>query len=110
MSNESLQSERDRLKDENDILKKTINGYETVLKLNEVEIENLETINSMYESMLEYSRTEMLDAKQTMKASEMVRDLSREELIKAFDKIQSLEKQNQEHKKKREETNKSIKK
>ena len=83
-------SELEALKQENEILKKTVKGYEKVLQLNDDEITNLEQIIKMYESMMEYNRQELLDARESIKASEMVRDLSRDELIAAFTDIDSL--------------------
>lgn len=96
-------SELKALKQKNDILQKTVKGYEKVLQLSYDEITNLEQIIKMYESMIEYSRQELLDARESIKASELLRDLSRDELIKAFTDIDLLVKANAKFKKEKKQ-------
>ena len=91
------------LKIELEIQKKVVKGYESVLKLNEKELENAEEIIKMYESIVEYSGIELKDAKETLEAKTIVSNMSREELIHAFDRIKELEDENI---KLREESNK----
>ena len=72
-----------------------ISGYEKVLKLNEQELQNSDAIIKMYETIVEYSRNELKDARETAEANMKVSNLSREELIAAFNKISEIEKANQ---------------
>jgi Ser/Thr protein kinase RdoA (MazF antagonist) len=90
----SLMEENKRLADQNDELRKLVSGYENVLKLNEKELENAESIIRMYENIVEFSRSELKDMTETAKAREEISQLSRAELMEALGKIKALENQN----------------
>ena len=60
--------------------------------------------------MLEFNRKEMLDAKQSIEASELLRNLSSKELKDAFTEITKLEEKKAESRKQKDETSKNINK
>lgn len=94
---ESIEDLQKKLKIQNDIIK----GYEKVLRLNEQELENADEIIRMYEGIIQYSGRELKDAKEAFDATNVVTNLSREELMGALTRIRELENAN---KKLREES------
>ncbi|HQQ51360.1 MAG TPA: hypothetical protein PLZ29_09195, partial [Spirochaetota bacterium] len=56
----------------------------------------------MYENIVEYSRTELKLATETAQARESASQLSRMELMQAFEKIQKLEEENKKLRAKKE--------
>ncbi|XDD48662.1 hypothetical protein AB3N59_09335 [Leptospira sp. WS92.C1] len=94
---ESIEDLQKKLKIQNDIIK----GYEKVLRLNEQELENADEIIRMYEGIIQYSGKELKDIKEAYDATNLVTNLSREELIDALTRIRDLENAN---KKLREES------
>ena len=95
----SIQELENEIKMQNVVIK----GYEKVLKLNEKELANAEQMIKIYESIVAYSTEELKAVKETMSASDIVANMSREELISALGKIKVLE---QDNKKLREESQK----
>ncbi len=84
---ESIEDLQKKLKIQNDIIK----GYEKVLRLNEQELENADEIIRMYEGIIQYSGKELKDVKEAFDATNVVTNLSREELMSALSRIKELE-------------------
>ncbi|TGK35075.1 hypothetical protein EHQ12_15865 [Leptospira gomenensis] len=84
---DSIEELQKKLKIQNDIIK----GYEKVLRLNEQELENADEIIRMYEGIIQYSGKELKDAKEAFDATNVVTNLSREELMGALSRIKELE-------------------
>ncbi|EMJ99567.1 hypothetical protein LEP1GSC176_0497 [Leptospira kirschneri str. MMD1493] len=84
---ESIEDLQKKLKIQNDIIK----GYEKVLRLNEQELENADEIIRMYEGIIQYSGKEFKDVKEAFDATNVVTNLSREELMSALSRIKELE-------------------
>ena len=55
--------ELEALKRENASLRQTLRGYETVVRLNDEEISQLEQMVAMYERIVEYSRVELIQVR-----------------------------------------------
>jgi len=83
--------ELEALRRENASLRQTIRGYETVVRLNDEEINQLEQMVAMYERIIEFSRAELLQAHEEKKASEQLSELTREELITAKKTVEASE-------------------
>ena len=54
-------------------------------------VKDRDQIIQMFENAFEYSRMELMDAVETLKAREQVSELSRKELMGALDRIKDLE-------------------
>lgn len=83
---ESIEDLQKKLKIQNDIIK----GYEKVLRLNEQELKNADEIIRMYEGIIQYSGKDLKDVREAFDATNLVTNLSREELMGALSRIKEL--------------------
>ena len=87
---ESLEELKERVK----YLEHFVECYEKIMRLSEEEIANADKIISMYEQISEYTRKRMIEVREAEAARETVSDLSREELMRAFEQIKELKASN----------------
>ncbi|MDA3899532.1 MAG: hypothetical protein PF637_03320 [Spirochaetes bacterium] len=90
MEQEEIQARLKKLEEDNRQLLEVIESYKQVLRLNEKELSTQMAIVSMYENAIEYSRSEMIDFKETISANERVAQLCDEEKKQVLAKIREL--------------------
>lgn len=76
------------------VLEKLTATYEKLARLTEQELSNAYEMIKMYETILDFTRKELIAARETAAARENVSSLSDAELKNSYDKIKDLEKAN----------------
>ena len=85
------------------LLERVIEAYEKIIKLNEQEIANSDEIIEMYETISETYRKELMEARQTANARDVVSTMASDELKLSLDRIKQLEQANKDLRKQAEE-------
>ena len=85
------------------LLERVIEAYEKIIKLNEQEIANSDEIIEMYETISETYRKELMEARQTAIARDVVSTMASDELKLSLDRIKQLEQANKDLRKQAEE-------
>lgn len=76
------------------VLEKLTATYEKLARLTEQELSNAYEMIKMYETILDFTRKELIAARETAAARENVSSLSDAELKRSYDKIKDLEQAN----------------